>query len=138
MQNEQAIMTFIAILMCIVLGLGILVLASIWKLYEKAGQNGWAAIVPIYSTIVKLDIIEKPRWWIFLMIIPYVSLIWYVWATNLFVKKFGKDEAWTVGCIFLPFVFYPMMAFDDKVQFIGNDNHDNFMDERNNDLLDQI
>jgi hypothetical protein len=31
-----------------------------------------------------------------------------------------------------------MMAFDDKVQFIGNDNHDNFMDERNNDLLDQI
>ena len=115
-----------------------LMIASMWKLYEKAGQPGWASIVPIYSTIVQLDIIEKPRWWIFLMIIPYLNLIWLIWATNLFVKKFGKDEAWTVGCIFLPFIFYPIMAFDDKVQFIGNDNRDNFMDERNKDLLDQI
>jgi hypothetical protein len=113
-------------------------IASMWKLYEKAGQPGWASIIPIYSTIVQLDIIEKPRWWLLLMIIPYLNLIWIIWAANLFVKKFGKDEAWTVGCIFLPFIFYPIMAFDDNVQFIGDNHRDNFMDDRNDDLLDQI
>ena len=27
-----------------------------WKIFEKAGQPGWAAIIPIYSWIVMLDV----------------------------------------------------------------------------------
>ena len=115
-----------------------LIIASQWRLYEKAGQEGWASIIPIYSTIVQLRIIEKPWWWLLLMWIPYLSLIWTIWSLNLFVKKFGKSEGWTVGCLFLPFIFLPIMAFDDNVQFIGNDNHNDYFDERDNDLLDRI
>lgn len=137
MTDEAGVMAII-IVATIILALVVLLIVSMWKLYEKAGQPGWAAIVPIYSTIVQLDIVEKPRWWILLMLIPYVSIIWVIWVTNLFVKKFGKDEGWTAGCIFLPFIFYPIMAFSDNIQFIGGDGEDKFMDERNRDLLDQI
>jgi hypothetical protein len=122
-----------------ILGIVVLMIASSWTLNTKAGQPGWACLIPIYSTLVHLDIIEKPRWWIFMMLLPLVNLVFAIWAVNLFVKKFGKSEAWTVGCIFLPFIFYPMMAFDDNVQYIGNNtNRDNPMNERNRDLLDQI
>lgn len=125
------------ILVFFVLGLGFLILASYWRLYEKAGKEGWASIIPIYSTIVQLRIIEKPWWWLLLMWIPYMGIIWRIWALNLFVKKFGKSESWTVGCLFLPIIFLPMMAFSDEIQFIGNDN-DNFYDNYDKDILDQI
>jgi hypothetical protein len=38
------------------------VIAGIWKVYEKAGQPGWAAIVPIYNFYIMLKIIGKPTW----------------------------------------------------------------------------
>lgn len=96
-----------------VLALVALMIISFWKIFEKAGKSGWAAIIPIYNIVAWCEIINKPGWWALLMMIPYIGIIWQVWATNLLVKKFGKDEGFTVGCIFLPFVFYPMLAFGD-------------------------
>ncbi len=41
-----------------------LMLAGMWKVFEKAGKPGWAAIIPIYNLIVLLDIVGKPIWWL--------------------------------------------------------------------------
>lgn len=111
----------------------ILIIASMWALYKKANKPGWAAIVPIYNTLTLLEIIKKPWWWLFLMMIPFVGLIWSVWATNLFVKSFGKDEGFTVGVLLMPVVFYPILAFSkstryiynttDEMNYIGKDNY---------------
>jgi hypothetical protein len=89
----------------------VLFIASFWRIYEKAGEPGWASIVPIYNIIVWMRIINKPWWWLLLFIIPLVGIIFSIWATNLLMKKFGKDELWTVGAIFIPFIIYPMLAW---------------------------
>jgi hypothetical protein len=94
-----------------------LIIASYWTLFEKAGKPGWASIVPIYNIIVQLEIIKKPGWWFILMIIPYVGLVWNIWALNLLLKSFGKNEGYTVACLFLPFIFLPMLAFNKSTQF---------------------
>lgn len=101
--------------------LGIIVLTIIakWKVYEKANQPGWAVLVPFYNTIVFLQIVGKPWWWIFLMFIPYVNLIFIVWASNMLSKSFGKDEAFTVGIVLLPYVFYPIIAFSKDMHYLG-------------------
>jgi uncharacterized membrane protein len=39
-----------------------------WRIYEKAGQQGWAAVVPIYSTIILMDIIRRPRSWAWIIL----------------------------------------------------------------------
>ena len=39
-----------------------------WRIFEKAGQPGWAAIIPIYNVIVLLEIVGRPLWWIILAI----------------------------------------------------------------------
>ena len=39
-----------------------------WKVFAKAGKPGWACLVPIYNIIVLLDIINKPAWWLILML----------------------------------------------------------------------
>ncbi len=89
----------------------LIVIISQYKLFKKANEPGWAAFIPIYNMIVWLRIINKPWWWILLMFIPYAGFIWQIWATNLLVKKFGRDEGFTIGVIFLPFIFYPILAF---------------------------
>ncbi|MEO1050547.1 MAG: DUF5684 domain-containing protein [Bacteroidota bacterium] len=105
-------MEFIFII--IYLGVIVLMIASFWKLFERAGKPGWASIIPIYSNIVQLEIIRKPLWWIAMLLIPVVNLIFAIWITNLFVKSFGKSEGFTVGCLLLPFIFWPMLAFGDN------------------------
>jgi len=46
--------------------IAILMIASMWVIYAKAGKPGWAVLIPIYNIIVFLEIIKKPWWWIFL------------------------------------------------------------------------
>jgi ElaB/YqjD/DUF883 family membrane-anchored ribosome-binding protein len=88
-------------------------IAGMWKTFEKAGEAGWKAIIPIYNLIVLMKIIRKPWWWALLMLIPYLGVIWSVWSTNLLSKSFGKELGYTLGLIFLPFIFYPLLGFGD-------------------------
>ena len=89
----------------------LLFIVPMWKLYAKAGQPGWAVLVPFYNIIIWMRIIGKPWWWLLLMMIPYVGIIWSIWSINLLVKRFGKSEAYTVGVIFLGFIFLPMLGY---------------------------
>jgi hypothetical protein len=89
----------------------VIVVIAQWKLYTKAGKPGWACIIPIYNIIVLLEIVGKPIWWIFLLIIPCVNIIFAVWVINLLSKSFGQSEGFTIGLLLFPFVFYPILAF---------------------------
>lgn len=89
------------------------VLAALWKTFEKAGEPGWAAIIPIYNTLTLLRIVGKPWWWVFLLLIPYVNFVFLTWVVNLVSKRFGKSEGFTVGLLLLPFIFYPKIAWGE-------------------------
>ena len=104
----------------------LIIVVSQYKLFKKANKPGWAAFIPFYNVIVWLRIIRKPWWWLILMFIPYAGFIWQIWATNLLVKKFGKDEGFTIGVIFLPFIFYPILAFGSST----------FLDSKENSIKD--
>src|ERR1700744_3900552 len=94
---------------CIIIGI-ILIIAH-WRIFEKAGRPGWAAIIPIYNVIVLLEIIGKPVWRLILLLIPCVNIIFGIWMVNLLSKSFGQSEGFAVGLILLPFIFYPILAF---------------------------
>lgn len=96
------------------IGLAVFIFAAMWKIFEKAGQPGWSAIIPIYNYYIMTKIAEKPGYWTILMIIPYVNIVFLVWAWNRIVKRFGKDEGFTVGVILLGFVFIPILGFGDS------------------------
>lgn len=44
------------VIMLVSIVLGILGIISMWKLYDKAGEPGWSAIVPIYSYLQMIKI----------------------------------------------------------------------------------
>jgi len=96
----------------------VLMVASGWKIYAKAGQPGWAALVPIYNIVVLCKIIGKPTWWVVLCFIPFVNYVILIMMIHGLSKSFGKGAGYTVGLIFLGIIFYPMLAFGDA-QYIG-------------------
>ena len=99
--------------MLVSLAVVVLVIASLWKLFTKAGEPGWAAIVPIYNAIVLLKIAGKPIWWIILFLIPLVNFIVAILVVVSLARNFGKGTGFAIGMILLPIIFYPILAFGD-------------------------
>jgi hypothetical protein len=89
----------------------VLIIVSMWKVFTKAGEPGWAVLIPIYNTYVMLKIAGKPGWWLILLFIPIVNLVIGIIAVAGLASNFGKGVGFTVGLILLPFLFYPILAF---------------------------
>lgn len=91
----------------------VLMIASMWKVFTKAGKPGWASLIPIYNIVVMLEIAAKPIWWIVLLFIPFVNFIAGIMVTIALAEKFSKGAGFGVGLVLLPFVFFPLLAFGD-------------------------
>jgi hypothetical protein len=92
----------------------VILLESQWKIFRKAGKEGWASLIPLYNLVVLLEIVRKPAGWVIFMLIPFVNIIFGIWVVNLLAKRFGKDERYTAGMLLLPFVFYPMLGLSKQ------------------------
>lgn len=112
------IMAVIGAYIVFVLIVTAILIVSQWIIYTKAGKPGWACLIPIYNIIVLLEIIGKPWWWLILMLIPFVNFIIAIWMTNLLSKSFGKGAGFTLGLLFLPVIFYPILAFS-SAKYVG-------------------
>ncbi len=111
------VFTFITILVNII---------SLWKIFKKAGLKGWEAIIPLYNFVMLVQITESPSIVYALFFIPGINFIgipiahWMV--TSNLAKRFNKDIGFVIGLIFLPIVFYPLLAFGDAVYERGEAN----------------
>jgi hypothetical protein len=89
----------------------VLMIASWWKMFTKAGQPGWAAIIPILNLYFFCKVAGRPGWWLILMFIPVVNFIIIIILCIDIAKAFGKGVGFALGLVFLPFIFYPILAF---------------------------
>jgi hypothetical protein len=87
----------------------ILLIASIWKVFSKAGQPGWASIIPIYNWIVWCKIVGRPLWWVLLLLVCFP--IFYIILCIDLAKSFGKSGGFAVGLILLSPIFFPVLGF---------------------------
>lgn len=89
----------------------LIAIISMWKIFKKAGKNGWEAIVPIYNVITLLQIVGiNPIWFIGLGV-PVLNIIITIVAYLRLTQGFGKNAGFVAGLILLPIVFLPMLAF---------------------------
>jgi signal peptidase I len=91
-----------------------------YKLFEKAGEPGWAAFVPIYGDLICARLIGKPWWWAVVLYIPIVGVLIGVAMVIEFVKSFGKYKLQEhAASLIIPFYYMPKIGFDDKVKYLG-------------------
>ncbi|MFM7743622.1 MAG: hypothetical protein ACKO8X_09090, partial [Verrucomicrobiota bacterium] len=76
-----AIMAFVAAFALVFLAIGLVALIGMWKAFTKAGEPGWAVLVPVYNLIVLLRIAGLAWYWVFtplVIIIPILGAIAYL------------------------------------------------------------
>lgn len=96
--------------------LSIVIIISIWKIFEKAGKPGWAAIIPIYNMYVLLKIVGRPGWWLILFFIPIANIIIpFIVAIDL-AKAFKRSTLFGIVLLGLfSFIGYMILGFGKSV-----------------------
>jgi len=84
-----------------------------WVLYVKAGQPGWAVLIPYYNIYVFLLIVGRPWWWLLLYLVPVVGMIVGIINVIDLARAFGKTPLFGIGIAFLSPIFLPLLAFSD-------------------------
>lgn len=94
--------------------LGVFILIAYWKVYEKAGRQGWEGIIPVYREYVLSQITGKPLWWfLFIYLLPPVGIVLLILMNIELADRFGKSTAFGLGIFFITIVFIPILAFGD-------------------------
>ncbi len=109
--SEMYAFFYSPIFIAICIALAIFEIAAMWKVFTKAGQPGWAAIIPIYNIYIMTKVGGKPGYWTLLCLIPGVNIIFGIWLYNMISKSFGHDEGFTVGLVLLGIIFWPILGF---------------------------
>ena len=113
----------------------VLMIIAWWKIFVKAGEEGWKAIIPIYNVYVFCKIIDI-NFWIYVLAIPFglgiliaivpvlgILTALYSLALAIFIAiklgdAFGKSTGFKVGLFFLPNIFQLILAFGDS-KYVG-------------------
>ncbi|WP_053406447.1 DUF5684 domain-containing protein [Persicobacter sp. CCB-QB2] len=107
------------LVMIVYFALIVIQIVALWKIFEKAGQEGWKAIIPIYNIIILLEIIGKPWWWLLLLFLPIINIFIYVMMCHLTSQSYGKGIGFTLGLIFLSPIFYLILGLDSSIRYMG-------------------
>lgn len=89
----------------------ILYIVARWNLFKKAGEHGWASIVPFYNQYVIYKIGMNHGWYFLLQIIPVVGIILSIVLKFKLSKAFGKGVLFGFGLLFFPLIFMSILGF---------------------------
>jgi len=118
MSTHSSMAGMMAVVLITILLCFLLLIVSMWKVYTKAGQPGWAVLIPLYSNFVMFDIIGRKWSRIFVYLIPIYNIIAIIQDVNRLSKSFGKPTSFTAGLVILPIIFYTILAFGSAT-YIG-------------------
>lgn len=122
---------FIFLIAILVIAIVVFEIVARWKVFKKAGKEGWEALIPYYNSWVQYEISGYPGWLgllglatIVVGFIPFGSsllaigiLVLQIMAGISLAKKFNKSEGFGVLIALLPIVGLAILAF-------GNDEYD--------------
>ena len=122
---------------------------SVWKLFEKAGVEGWKSLIPYYSCLklseiatgrMTLGIIQCVVSVIYGMVSFYFNcagtsgdvssvivvrlftMAIYILAGIMYfklAKSFGKSDGWSVAMMFLYPILIIALGYDNALQYVG-------------------
>ena len=122
---------------------GILMLVAKWKIFTKAGQQGWKSLIPVYSTYVEFSFTWSRLQGILVLacllvsrvitgIAPSDSVIYglaaipaiYAGVAGLIQmhklsQSFGHGIGFTLGLVFLNPIFLMILGFGKDSEYVG-------------------
>ena len=113
----------------IILAFYVLIIVAQWKIFTKAGQEGWKALIPIYNVVVLYKIIGLSPWLLFLYLLSVVPVVGWIISIALSIvstvklaKAFNQSTAFIFGLLFLSPIFQMILGFG-KAEYVGPENN---------------
>lgn len=88
-------------MMLVMLAMAVVFMVGVWKVFVKAGQPGWAVLIPFYNAYILLKIAGRPGWWLVLFLIPLVNIVIALIVAIDIAKAFGQSAVFGVVLLFL-------------------------------------
>ena len=115
---ESTIMAAMGIYVVVILAIVVFAIVCMWKIFTKAGQPGWASIIPFYNYYVLFEIAWGNGLLFLLMLIPVANFVIMIILWVKLSQSFGYSAAFAIGLLFLPIIFLPILAFGSN-RYIG-------------------
>ena len=105
-----------AILLFFLLGLAVIVFAVLtvigrWKIFTKAGHEGWKSLIPIYSDYAMFQILSMEPLLCILYQLPVSHLALRIVSRVKLAKSFKRGIGFAIGLILLPGIFEMILGF---------------------------
>jgi signal peptidase I len=108
------------ILLLLVIVLFILPALGLALLFKKAGVAPWKAFVPLYNSIVMLQICERPRYWAILQFIPALGILFTLAIWIEFLRAFGKTRFYQYALVPLTAgIYFLYVGLNPRDKFTG-------------------
>lgn len=98
--------------------IGVLTIVATWMVYSKAGEHGWAALVPFYAQYVLYKITWGNGWLFLLLLVPFVNVVVGIITLVKLSKSFGYGGGFACGLIFLNTIFMLILGFGSS-RYVG-------------------
>ena len=105
------------ILLPFIIAMVIMIIAN-WKIFTKAGREGWKSIIPVYNNWVLFEIAGMNGAMSLLLFVPIANVVMSIICFLNLAKVFGKDTGFAVGLILLNPIFMLILAFG-KDKYLG-------------------
>ena len=93
---------------------GVLAIIAMWKIFQKAGEEGWKAIIPFYNAYTLVKIADGNGIKFLLLLVPIVNIVYTIMLYVRLAKAFGKSTGFAVGLIFFAPIFMLILGFDSS------------------------
>lgn len=114
-----AVATLFGIMMLPSLIISVVTLIANWKVFTKAGREGWKSIIPFLNIYTLFEIVGMEGWKFLLLLVPFYNIYLAIKVNIDLAKAFGKDGGFAVGLIFLNTIFICILAFGKAEYQLG-------------------
>ena len=98
----------------------LLIFASLFFIFKKAGEEPWKALIPGYNLWIWLKIIHKPWWWLIILLFPGPNiLLLMIMSANTAAVLGQRASKDMLLAGLLPFVYMPYLALSNDIGYMG-------------------
>lgn len=95
--------------------IAVVAIVAMWKIFVKAGEPGWAAVIPLYNTYTLVKIAGLNPLLFLLFLVPLVNVIFAIYVMIKIGEAFGKTVGWSViFLVILSFIGMLMLGFGSE------------------------
>lgn len=134
----------LGVVLVITLVVVVITIIANWKLFEKAGEPGWSAIIPFYNSyqMAKIGTGNEKLCWTFVglsiadtvlgniksengiivtlaLLVSLASLVMSCYVCYKYTQSFGQSTGMCILAIFFAPIIYMIMAFSSSTEYVG-------------------